>query len=116
MNQSQNATFYNTIDISSSDEFENIIKDLKSSLVRIDNSFKNENNFMRKIDKTDIWFGQTQEKLYAKYLELSKCYNPIVESLSTYIKFLENVINSYKNVELVMNNDIDDNSENFDVN
>lgn len=116
MNQSQNEIFHRTIDISNSDEFENIIRDLKSSLNRIDNSFKNENNFMRKIDKTDIWFGEAQEKLYAKYLELSKCYNPVVESLSIYIKFLENVVSSYKNAELVMNNDIDDNSENFIVN
>ena len=112
MNQSQNEK----IEIVDSNAFEDIIKDLKLSLTRIKSGFENEKNMMKKIDKTDIWYGVTQEKVYSKYIELGNCYSPVVESLSTYIKFLDNTINSYKNAEMVINNNIDDNTDNLIVN
>jgi uncharacterized protein YlxW (UPF0749 family) len=78
--------------------------------------FGNEKDLMKKIDKTDIWTGEVQEKVYSKYLELSNCYNPVLESLSTYVKFLENTINSYKNAEYTINRNIEDNIETLNVN
>ena len=97
-------------------EFEKIIKELKESVIRMSDCFNNENTFMKKIDKTDIWTGEVQDKVYSKYLELSNCYNPVIESLKTYIKFLENTLNSYMNAELTINKDIEDNLEDLNVN
>ena len=71
---------------------------------------------MKKIDKTDIWSGVVQEKIYSKYIELSSCYNTVVESLCTYIKFLDNTIFNYKDAENILNRSIDKNMDNLNVN
>ena len=111
MNQIQNQ-----IVITDTFEFEEIIKILKESLSRISDNFGQEEKLMTKIDNTDIWTGEVQEKVYSKYMELSKCHNPIVESLNTYIKFLENTVNSYKQAEETINNNINENIDNLNVN
>ena len=106
----------NKIVITNPLEFEQVIKELKESLIRMSDCFNNEKTFMKKIDKTDIWTGETQDKVYLKYQELSNCYSPVLESLSTYIKFLEVVINDYKNAMQTIENSIDNNLDNLDVN
>lgn len=110
MNKEKNIIITNSL------EFEKIIKELKESLVRMNDNFNNESTFMRKIDKTDIWYGEVQDKVYSKYLELSKCYNPVIESLKTYIKFLENTLNSYRNAEKTFNTSVENNLEDLNVN
>lgn len=102
--------------ITDTSKFENIIKTLKESLLRIDNNLKAEKEMMKKIDKTDIWSGVVQEKIYSKYIELSSCYNTVVESLGTYIKFLDNTIFNYKDAENILNRSIDKNMDNLNVN
>ena len=71
---------------------------------------------MEKIDNTDTWTGEVQKKIYAKYNEISNCYNPIVESLETYIKFLENVVSNYKRFEENVNNNLENNFDELNVN
>ena len=105
-----------SIIITNSLEFEQIIANLKESLKRIKDSFDNETNFMKKIDNTDIWTGEVQNKVYLKYKKISNCYVPVIESLSLYIRFLENVINDYKKAETSINQSIENNLENIDVN
>ena len=105
-----------SIIITNSLEFEQIIANLKESLKRIKDSFDNETNFMKKIDNTDIWTGEVQNKVYLKYKKISNCYEPVIESLSLYIRFLENVINDYKKAETSINQSIENNLENIDVN
>lgn len=104
------------IEVSSYSEFERIIKDLKESLTRMSDCFQNETSFMKKIDKTDIWSGETQDKTYAKYLELSKCYNPVLKSLAIYIKYLETTLNNYRNSGNVISKSVNKNAENLNVN
>lgn len=115
MNQSQNQNLSSLV-ITNTDEFERIIRTLKESLNRMNDSFKNEKNFMKKIDKTDTWTGEVQEKVYSKYLSLSDCYDPVIESLGTYIKFLENTLNSYISTEMTINKNIENNIDELDVN
>ena len=97
-------------------DFENIIKELNESLERIKELFNSENNLMKKIDNTDIWSGEVQEKVYSKYLELSECYNPVIKSLETYIKYLNNTLNSYKEMDKTISRSVDNNIEDLDVN
>ena len=97
-------------------DFENIINELKESLERIKELFNSENNLMKKIDNTDIWSSNTQEKVYSKYLELSEGYNHVIKSLETYIRFLENTLNSYKEADISISKSVDNNIENLDVN
>ena len=104
------------ITITNSLEFEQIIKNLKESLDRMKDCFNSETNLMKKIDNTEIWTGEVQSIVYSKYMEISKCYDPVVESLSIYIKFLETVINNYKNEESAINRSVENNLENLDVN
>ena len=105
-----------SIEITSVSEFEGIIATLKDSLRRISDNFDVEKNDMKKIDKTDVWSGEVQEKIYSKYSELSECYSPIVESLETYIKFLDNTVASYVAAENTINKNIDSNFDNLNVN
>ena len=106
----------NKIVITNSLEFEQVIKELKESLDRMSGCFNNEKKLMKKIDKTDIWTGEVQDVVYSKYQELSNCYNPVIESLSTYIKYLEIVINNYKDAMKAIENSIENNIDNLDVN
>ena len=106
----------NKIVITSSLEFEQVIKELKESLDRISDCINNEKNLMKKIDKTNIWTSDVQNIVYSKYQELSDCYSPVIESLSIYIKYLEIVNNNYKNAMKAIENSIENNLDNLDVN
>lgn len=106
----------NDIVITDFQEFEHVINDLKMSLGRMTDYFYNEKQMMKRIDKTDIWTGEVQEKVYLKYIGLSDCYNPVIESLSTYIKFLETAMGDYKNTINTINSSVDNNHDRLNVN
>lgn len=102
--------------INDTNKFDEIIKILNGSLTRIKDDLESEKNKMQKINKTDVWTGMVQEKVYGKYEELSNCYSSIYESLGLYIKFLDNTLKSYVEAELTFEKDIDNNVENLNVN
>lgn len=106
----------NSIIINDTNRFDEIIRILKGSLNRIHDDLESEKNKMQKINKTDIWTGLVQEKVYSKYQELSNCYSSIYESLDIYIEFLENALKSYVEAELTFEKNINNNMDNLNVN
>ena len=116
MNSSQSMSSQSqTIVITNSGEFKNIIATLRSSLTRLEDLFNAEQIGMKRIDESDTWKGNVQKKTYEKYEQLSKCYSPVVESLGNYLAFLQNTIDSYEKVEREINNYANDET-NLDVN
>ena len=81
----------NSIIINDTNRFDEIIRILENSLNRIKDDLELEKNKMQKINKTDIWTGMVQEKVFGKYEELSNCYSSIYESLGLYIQFLDKI-------------------------
>ena len=98
--------------IKSETKFEEIINDLEKSIIRIENIFNNEVNNTNKIDgNNDTWMGVTQEVTYDKLLQVQKNYNPILESLDNYTKFLRMTLQNYMEFE----NNISRNEEKNEV-
>ena len=98
--------------IKSETKFEEIINDLEKSIIRIENIFNNEVNNTNKIDgNNDTWMGITQEVTYDKLLQVQKNYNPILESLDNYTKFLRMTLQNYMEFE----NNISRNEEKNEV-
>ncbi len=106
----------NSIIINDTNRFDEIIRILENSLNRIKDDLELEKNKMQKINKTDIWTGMVQEKVFGKYEELSNCYSSIYESLGLYIQFLDNALKSYIEAELTFEKNINNNMDNLEVN
>ena len=106
----------NSIIINDTNRFDEIIRILENSLNRNKDDLELEKNKMQKINKTDIWTGMVQEKVFGKYEELSNCYSSIYESLGLYIQFLDNALKSYIEAELTFEKNINNNMDNLEVN
>ena len=98
--------------IKSETKFEEIINDLEKSIIRIESIFNNEVNNTNKIDgSNDTWIGNTQEVTYNKLLQVQKNYEPILEALDNYTKFLRMTLQNYKEFE----NSVNKNEEENDI-
>lgn len=102
--------------ITDSNKFEEIINNLEASLPNIKSIFDSQSANYERINETDAWSGKTQQIIYQKYRDLTKNYEPILNSLNNYVKFLKITIENYKNYETSLNSSIEDNEENLKAN
>ena len=102
--------------ISNFSEFKLIISKLRNNLENIKNLFNNEKNNIEKINGTDVWNGMTQTIIYNKFKELEKNFPDVEKALGTYIMFLETTLTNYQKLESNIKENIDDNSDNLNVN
>ena len=102
--------------ISNFSEFKLIISKLRNNLENIKNLFNNEKNNIEKINGTDVWNGMTQTIIYNKFKKLEKNFPDVERALSTYIMFLETTLENYQKLESNIKENIDDNSDNLNVN
>ncbi len=106
----------NDFEITSSEEFENIIRNIEIHCKNIESIFQNENKNMERINQTVAWSGPAQEATYNKYKELSDCYDTINTSLKTFVNILQSTVNKYKAVESAIQNNAEQNAVQLDVN
>ncbi len=104
------------IKITSSSDFENIIANMEKHYNNVNQIFQREDKNMERINQTEAWAGDTQEVVYNKYQELKENYNPILNSLQTYINFMKQTVSDYKELEGKINSDADNNASELDVN
>ena len=104
------------IKITNSNEFENIIASMEKHYRNVEALFQREDKNMERINATEAWAGQTQETVYNKYVELHENYDPILKSLQSYIHFMRQTVEDYKELEEKIGNDADTNSTELDVN
>jgi len=104
------------ITITNSDDFEKIIQKIETSRKNIVDIFNEDSQNMENINATDVWTGKAQDSLYRKYKELEKNFSPIDETLQIYVSFLNNALNSYKQLEQKTINNMDINNQSLDVN
>lgn len=102
--------------ITNSDEFEKIINDLEKISIEIDDSFKTQDKNFSLIDDTDVYSGDCQRAISNKYKETRKNYVKIEEAIANYIKFLKITLENYKSLEQTINKNMENNSDNLDVN
>ncbi len=102
--------------ISDSSKFEAIVNNLEKSVQRINDVFTDENNNIEQINNTKCWSGKTEETVYGKYRELTNNYEPIKEALTNYVKFLKITLENYKQYEAMLDRQLEENSENMNVN
>ena len=106
----------NSIVITDSGQFEEVINSLEDSYNKLVDIFANEKNNKEEINETDTWTGNASQAMYGKYQALSENFTPIEYSLSVYIKFLKKTLEDYKRVEEEISTNIDMISEQLDVN
>ena len=106
----------NSIVITDSGQFEEVINSLEDSYNKLVDIFANEKNNKEEINETDTWTGTASQAMYGKYQASSENFTPIEYSLSVYIKFLKKTLEDYKRVEEEISTNIDMISEQLDVN
>ena len=104
------------IRINDSAKFENIIANIENSERVIEEIFEQTTSNVGRVNDTDLWSGIAQKEFSEKYNKLSTNYEPIKESLKTYIKFLKQTIADYKEYEEQARTDIEKNNVQLDVN
>ena len=57
--------------------------------------FDNTNKEMNVSKDKQIWLGSSSDTMYSKYDELSKNYEPVIESMNKIVKVINNIANSY---------------------
>ncbi len=106
----------NKIVITDSNKFEEVIQVFETTLPNIKNYFESEKRNSNEINGTPTWTGASQQALYGKYKELEKNFDPIVESMEVYIRFLKKTLEDYKLLEQQLNNKAEEFSSQLNVN
>lgn len=104
------------IRINDSEKFESIVSNIENSEKAIEDLFQETTTNVERVNDPEIWSGIAQKEFSNKYKLLSNNYDPIKESLKTYIKFLKQTIADYKEYEEQTRNDIEINNEQLDIN
>ena len=106
----------NKITITDSDKFQEVIQTFRETLPSIKNCFESERRNSIDIGGTDVWKGKAQEKLNEKYKMLEQNFDPIVETMEIYIRFLQKTLDDYKELEAQISAKADAFSEQLNVN
>jgi len=104
------------VNISSFEEYESVITNLTKSLNKIKEALNYENDSSKRFEDKEIWDGKAGESISNKIKEYKECFPPIVESLETYVKFLQETLDNYKSAEETINKSIENNAESLIVN
>ncbi len=106
----------NKITITDSEKFQEVIQVFRDTLPNMKNCFESERRNSIDIGGTDVWKGKAQEKLNEKYKMLEQNFDPIVETMDIYIRFLQKTLDDYKELEAQLNNKAEEFSEQLNVN
>lgn len=104
------------IRINDSAKFESIVNNIEVSSNNIEQLFQRVTENMKKIDDTDIWTGLAQKEFSIKYNDLASNYSAINSSLDTYISFMRQTLEDYKEFENQTYKDVDTNNVQLNVN
>ena len=106
----------NKIVITDTNKFEEVIQVFEQTLPRIKDHFASERRISNEYNATNTWTGKSQEALYNKYKMLEKNFDPIVEGIEIYIRFLKKTLEDYKLLEQQLNQKAEEFSEQLNVN
>ncbi len=98
------------------EKFSQIINIFEDSRKNICEIFEQEKANVELINKTSIWSGPTQEKIYDKYQQFQKNFSPIEDALKVYIDFLKKTLDDYNKLEDTLNKNLEELTEELDVN
>jgi len=98
------------------EEFEKEISKIREASKNIKNVFERENENIETINNTEIWYGNTNQVFYEKYIALKNNYDGIENSLNNIVKFLEGVLNSYKETENSIDKNINMMDDSLNIN
>lgn len=98
-------------------KLESITTELENKTVLVKEILSNINNEMKSFDGTnDMWKGKTQEVLYETYKSMGDKFPNIITQLENYNIFLRKTIENYNVKEKIINDSIENNSDNLDIN
>lgn len=105
----------NSIVITDSGQFEEIISSLENSYNKIKDIINKENKNAEIINETETWTGACARSMYSKYKELNSNYNLIDYSLDIYIKFLKKTLEDYRKFDEEVSGNLDNLATELDV-
>ncbi len=97
-------------------EFEEAVKELTDSYLKLKDLFANQKRNAEKVNQTDVWTGASQDAMYNKYKMLNDNYDPIEYSLELYIKFLNKSKEDYLLINQAIAKNVDEFEKSLDVN
>ena len=106
----------NKIVITDSDKFEDIIQLFEHTIPKIKGYFESERRNAMEINQTATWTGASQKALYDRYKMLEANFNPIVDTLELYTRFLKKTLADYKALEQTLNQKAEEFSDQLNVN
>ncbi len=97
------------IEITSYEEFEDIINSFQKVANNIHDIFDHVKTNDEHLNDGNTWKGKAAEHTYARCKELAENYEPIEYSLNLYINFLRKTLEDYK----LLDEEIDKNAEEY---
>lgn len=97
----------NSITITDSDKFAEVITSLEASYNKLKEIKENEKINKEVINATDVWTGDAQKAMYNKFGELINTYEQVDYSLEVYIKFLKKTLEDYKRLNEEISRNVD---------
>jgi len=102
--------------IKDSEQFKEIIMELRESREKIKEIFQRETKTSEDVNGEEIWTGNAQKSMGEKMSQLAQNYGPIISSLEIYDKFLTKTLEDYVRIEEEISKNIDMLAEKMDVN
>jgi uncharacterized protein YukE len=94
-----------------------VLGDLKTHTDNIRNTFIDIDFVMDAINGDfPVWKGASQESFYNSYKSISKSFAKIIENLDDKNSFLKTTIENYEKAEKKINSNIEEKSEELDIN
>ena len=96
--------------------FEQEINNFESSKNKIKAIFERERRNMNVLNNGHSWVGKAGETMYRKQEMFQKNFEPVIEALETFIRYMKASLERQKQREEETIKDIETNDENLDVN
>lgn len=106
----------NRIEISDPVKFEEIINRLEAAVPSMRNTFQSQMKTQVDMSGNAVWKGKAQEALHEKHEMLSKNFEPAVEGVEIYIRFLRKTLEDYKALDKQLEAKAEESSNQLNVN
>lgn len=105
-----------SVTVINSNLLEQEIREFEKSKRNIDEIFRRERNNLSVMNNGHTWVGKTQETMCNAQYRFQNNFDPILEALDVYIRYLKDTLQDFKRFEEQRQRDLQNNETSMDVN